>query len=236
VKPNIVHVGGALISELTSNPLNQVVVKSVVQLANNMGAMVVASGIDSIESGVLAGELGIDLQQGELFGGPQALLRENLMLCQQRIRQIVLEYRNQLIERIKVSRENRLALTTIISNIASELSKYVSKDFPDKLENAVKENRSLECLYILDNSGIQVGDTSCGKNIDVSATSMFQPAKAFTDHSLKDYYYRRLDTDSDLYVSEPYVSLASGNTCITLSLAFKDAENNDFILCGDFVM
>ena len=236
VKPNIVHVGGALISELTSNPLNQVVVKSVVQLANNMGAMVVASGIDSIESGVLAGELGIDLQQGELFGGPQALLRENLMLCQQRIRQIVLEYRNQLIERIKVSRENRLVLTTTISNIASELSKYVSKDFPDKLENAVKENRSLECLYILDNSGIQVGDTSCGKNIAVSATSMFQPAKAFTDHSLKDYYYRRLDTDSDLYVSEPYVSLASGNTCITLSLAFKDAENNDFILCGDFVM
>jgi hypothetical protein len=65
---------------------------------------------------------------------------------------------------------------------------------------------------------------------------MFQPAKALTDHSLKDYYYRRLDNDSDLYISEPYVSLASGNTCITLSLAFKDVENDDFILCSDFAV
>ncbi|MEI6520166.1 MAG: EAL domain-containing protein [bacterium] len=236
VKPNIVHIGGPLIADMVNNPLNQVVVKSVVQLANNMGAMVVANGIDSIESGVLAGELGIDLQQGELFGGPQALLRENLMLCQQRIRQIVQEYRNQLIERIKVSREKRSALTSTISNIAGELNRQVSKDFPAILEMAVKENRSLECLYVLDKTGIQVGDTVCGKNIVVSATSMFQPAKAFTDHSLKDYYYRRLDSDSDLFVSEPYVSLASGNTCITLSLAFNDAENYNFILCGDFVV
>lgn len=236
VKPNIVHIGGSLISDLSANPLNQVVVKSVVQLANNMGAMVVANGIDSIENGVLAGELGIDLQQGELFGGPQALLRENLMLCQQRIRQIVSEYRGQLIERIKSSRENRMKLTSVIAGIADELKDNISKDFENTLISAVNANRNLECLYILDKNGIQIGDTVCSKKISVSDNSMFQPAKAFTDHSLKDYYYRRLDNDSDLYISEPYVSLASGNTCITLSLAFKDVENYEFILCADFAM
>ncbi|HEX2949496.1 MAG TPA: PDC sensor domain-containing protein, partial [Armatimonadota bacterium] len=97
--------------------------------------------------------------------------------------------------------------------------------------------REIECLYILNDRGIQIGDTVCGHALSAAISgSMFQPAADRTDQSLKDYYYRRQDMDGDLYISEPYVSLASGSTCITLSLSFSSTANSEYILCVDFIV
>jgi len=36
------------------------------------------------------------------------------------------------------------------------------------------------------------------------------------------------------YVTEPYVSLATGNLCITISSVFKNIDGREYILCIDF--
>jgi hypothetical protein len=63
---------------------------------------------------------------------------------------------------------------------------------------------------------------------------MFQPAPKGADHSLKEYYYILMDVELQKFTTDPYVSLATGNVCRTISTAFRDAANNRlYILCVD---
>jgi hypothetical protein len=63
---------------------------------------------------------------------------------------------------------------------------------------------------------------------------MFYPAPKGADHSLKEYYYILMDVELQKFTTDPYVSLATGNVCRTLSTAFRDASNNRmYILCID---
>ena len=43
-----------------------------------------------------------------------------------------------------------------------------------------------------------------------------------------------LDVELQKYTTDPYVSLASGNLCRTISTCFRDAANNSlYVLCVD---
>jgi hypothetical protein len=52
---------------------------------------------------------------------------------------------------------------------------------------------------------------------------------------MKDYFYFLLEAglNKTSYVTEPYLSMASGNSCVTLSSLFKNADEKRYILCLD---
>jgi hypothetical protein len=52
------------------------------------------------------------------------------------------------------------------------------------------------------------------------------------DHSLKEYYLP-LRAGLPKFTTQPYISLASGNRCITISAAYKDRDGRSCILCAD---
>ncbi len=101
----------------------------------------------------------------------------------------------------------------------------------------IRRYPQVEALYVLDEAGIQVSDTVC--SFDPSAPTgrmMFRPALKGADHSLKEFYYVLLDVELQKYTTDPYVSMASGNICRTISTCFRDANNNKmYILCIDVV-
>jgi hypothetical protein len=50
---------------------------------------------------------------------------------------------------------------------------------------------------------------------------------------MKDYYYCLAEAAQERFVSEPYISLASGNLCRTLSCRFKVPAGEAYTLCMD---
>jgi hypothetical protein len=78
-------------------------------------------------------------------------------------------------------------------------------------------------------------ETVCNRNIPRKQSGvMFQPAPKGADHSLKEYYYILMDVELQAFTTDPYVSLATGNLCRTISTEFRDAANNKmYVLCID---
>ena len=78
-------------------------------------------------------------------------------------------------------------------------------------------------------------DTICNAAIaQRGGAAIFRPAPKGTDHSLKEYYYVPIDVELQKYTTEPYVSLASGNLCRTISACFRDISNDGvYVLCLD---
>lgn len=51
---------------------------------------------------------------------------------------------------------------------------------------------------------------------------------------MEKYFYPLIGSNRKRYTTEPYISLASGNLCITISSVFIAADNTKYIFCADF--
>jgi hypothetical protein len=92
----------------------------------------------------------------------------------------------------------------------------------------------IECIYILDENGIQVGDTVCGFELQFADNNLFHPSKANTDHSLKEYFYYISSLNLATYYTDPYISLATGILCRTMAKKFA-CDGKTYVLCIDFI-
>ncbi|HXL73745.1 MAG TPA: PDC sensor domain-containing protein, partial [bacterium] len=83
----------------------------------------------------------------------------------------------------------------------------------------------------------QVTETVLGKTGEPRRNRhMFRPPPKGEDHSMKDYFYMLIDggLSKTTYITEPYLSLATGNICVTFSRLFRNPETDKrFILCTD---
>jgi hypothetical protein len=132
---------------------------------------------------------------------------------------------------------------------ADRLERYngICKEILVFLSNAETENffetlceypvtyPEIECIYILDSQGIQISDTVVNKHMPRRSTSrIFQPDEKLSDQSCKDYFFY-IKNGSDRYISDPYISSATGNMCITISRSYNDSSGNMRILCIDLI-
>ena len=88
---------------------------------------------------------------------------------------------------------------------------------------------------MLDDAGLQVTETVCNTSFARrSGGAMFRPAPEGSDHSLKEYFYVLVDVELPKYTTDPYVSLASGSLCRTISSCFREAASKrTYVLCVD---
>jgi hypothetical protein len=123
----------------------------------------------------------------------------------------------------------------ILNRILCDLTNTEARAFDEILSRIIVEYPTVECLYVLDDGGTQVTDTIWnGSLARQPGGALFRPAPKGTDHSLKEYYYVPLDVELQKYTTDPYVSLASGNQCRTISTCFRDAGNSRlYVLCVD---
>jgi len=122
-----------------------------------------------------------------------------------------------------------------LNQLLCELTNVQAGLFNHVLSETISHYPNVECIYILDEGGIQISDTVCNATVPRKESGvMFQPAPQGTDHSLKEYYYILMDVELQTFTTDPYVSLASGNLCRTISTVFRDAANNKmYVLCID---
>ena len=101
------------------------------------------------------------------------------------------------------------------------------------LTGFIDQWEQIECLYVLNAKGVQISGTVCNPaRLRKRKRFIYEPAHVGADHSLKEYYLP-LRAGLQKFTTQPYISLASGNRCITISAAYKDRDNRSCILCAD---
>jgi len=123
----------------------------------------------------------------------------------------------------------------ILARILRELASAEAEQFDAILSRVIDDDPKVDCLYVLDESGVQVTETICNATMPRrSGGPMFRPASKGTDHSFKEYFYLLVDVELQKYTTDPYVSLASGHLCRTISTGLRDASaDRRYVLCVD---
>ncbi len=237
VKPDILKIDMALISGIDKEFYKQEVVKSMVELARKIGALVVAEGVETQEEAINSLDLGVDMLQGYYFARPQNMRSIDFEGLRQKRSKLTGVFKQYILTKLKTERDKKDYFARTASQVAKELSKVCSCSFDEILTHIAHSYCHVECIYILYKTGIQFSETVCSfTSFSSRKKSIFYPAAKGTDHSLKDYYYLAVGNGQGGFVTEPYVSIATGSLCVTISETFTNVEGDEFVLCIDNVI
>ncbi|MCA1742938.1 MAG: EAL domain-containing protein, partial [Desulfovibrionales bacterium] len=236
IKPEIIKIDRSLIENVHNEFFKQEILKAIIKLTDQLGVMVLSEGVETREEVVKTLELDTDLLQGYYFSRPQPLEKLSIAEINTKIQKTASEFFKNVITRIKIRKEHFNNCQALGFSILSELKDF--KDENEKLEYELKGMISsysiIECAYLLDESGRQISSTvmNNGHIHNLKSSQLFRPAEFGDDHSLKDYYVY-IQAGLDRFITDPYISLATGSLCRTISVTFTTRDNNKRILCLD---
>lgn len=172
--------------------------------------------------------------QGYYFLRPQKIDKSMIDSFSDKFDGIANNYKKARIGTIKQEQAALRFYNKLMGTVIIELNRISKASFDSRLTKFVNLFPALEYLYILDMTGKQVTESICctGKKFR-SGGKIFKAGRRGTDQSIKDYYLY-IKAGATEYISRPYMSLASGNLCITVSMLFRDRNKEQFILCADF--
>jgi len=234
LKPDIVKIDRSIIQDIDLIYHKQEVFKSLVNLTNKIGALIVAEGVETRGEALQVLKLGGQVIQGFYFAKPSNdfVLKAELIV---KTAEVVDEYKQLLLCELEDYNQKCLTYTQTVNGIIKALAVVdLPDEFDRQLDKCLLDASGVDCAYVLDEAGIQCSNTIGAKNIDACEKLVFHSAKMGVDHSIKNFYYNLIKRRQDTYISEPYVSMATGSLCITYSRVFR-LTNKKYILCVDFL-
>jgi|AGTN01.1.fsa_nt_gi FOG: EAL domain len=233
-KPDIIKIDIALVRDIDSDYHKQEVFRSLIGLSNQIGAVVVAEGVETAEEAVTALRLGAHMLQGYYFSAPQEACGTEIF-TNSRIEPVGALFKQHIGSIEKQTTDRHRLIENIAADALQRLTAAGCLALDERLSGIVTLSPVIECAYVLSERGIQLSDTVFSPNCRAKENRIFYSAREGTDHSMKPYYYRLKGSFPGRHITEPYVSLATGNLCITYTGTFTDAGNKRLILCMDFI-
>lgn len=234
IKPDIIKIDRSLITDINSIYHKQVIAASLVKLADKIGALVIAEGVEREEEVLTLMEMGVDIFQGWFFAKAVPEHR-GLPDVRKELAHMAEIFRDHRVKRFNDRKRLHTLYSGLTSEICEDLALCGAKEYGGVLAEALGLNPAIECLYVLDEAGLQVSETICNPSVlQLGRRLLYQPAAMGSDHSLKDYFLP-ISAGLSRYTTEPYISLASGNLCQTISARFEDAGGHFRVLCVDLL-
>ncbi|OIN98421.1 MAG: hypothetical protein AUJ49_13335 [Desulfovibrionaceae bacterium CG1_02_65_16] len=232
LRPDVLKLDRCLVSGVDAHMTRLEVVKSFVQMASRLGSLALAEGVERQEDILRLLEIGVDVFQGFYFGQPSKQMPDDETIGE-RINYLAQKFRVNATERFAAQKALYARHDALVFKLCEQLAQMGATGLDHALTGFIDQWEQIECLYVLSAKGVQISGTVCNPTkLRKRKRFIYEPARVGADHSLKEYYLP-LRAGLKKFTTQPYISLASGNRCITISAAYKDRDNRSCILCAD---
>ena len=234
LEPDLIKIDRGLVKGMDKNLHKKEVVRSIIELSHRIGALTVVEGVEREGEVICALDMGADFMQGYFFCRPAPALGRLEEECSGRMQAAASNFASFKQTKIQNRRETCRQFEQVVDHLAGQLGWAAPHEFQRVLDELIGLNNSLECLFVLNHKGIQITETVFNPyRLALRRKSIFKPAPLGSDQSLKDYYFMAR-TERRKFITDPYISMASGLKCITIAASFKDQTGAEHILCCDF--
>ena len=224
VRPHIVKVDRSIVFNVHQNFIHKEILKSIANMCFNIGALVLAEGVEEEEEILRSLKLDIDLFQGFWFARPSGSVYDKPLLDEK-----IAYIGSKHTQNVKASMQHKELLIESAKAYTHTIIEAIKTTHKTDLFDFLREFDIIEAIYCIDaNSGIQEGDTF----ISADTNEFFQPARHGDNHALKEYFYITKESKRGNYLSQKYISRASGRMCRTFAQKFSLA-GHEKILCLD---
>lgn len=234
LRPDIVKIDRELVHGVADDFYRRSVVGAIVGLAERIGTLTLAEGVETYEDILTCYELGIHLFQGFRFARPTPLDRLSVQTCAETLSDVFEEIHRRLDARVQSRVRTRHAAERTAGNLCGALEGKPAERFDEILRERIPSLSGVQCLYVLGDDGRQFGETMFIDHSPVpSRHPLFASSAPGADHSLKPYFCYPEILGVARFFTDPYMSLATGSVCRTLSVGFEGDGGKPFLLCID---
>jgi EAL domain-containing protein (putative c-di-GMP-specific phosphodiesterase class I) len=236
IQPDVIKIDRSLVTNIHEDYYRQEIFKSLVHLAQKIGALSLAEGVETEEESLTCLELGADLLQGYYFAKPQEPSGDFISQTTGKINPIADKFRKHMVDKFNIKKMQHERYGLMVETMAEDFSKVTADEMDAKVSQELLSNPVAQAIYVLDQDGLQATILST-KTPENSRQGIFRLPHKGTDYSLRDYYYALMDPGfkRKTFTSEPYISPATGLFCVTLSSSFKTSDQKLMVLCVDVV-
>ena len=239
IKPDLIKLDRSLIQGIETSFHQQEVFRCLVGLANKVGALVVAEGVETREELHAAIRFGAHFIQGYYFARPGPPASMAKLPLSEMMEEAATGYVRHATDRLDREREIRSRRDDTLNDWMRELEQVRSGNRERVLTSLIHNmtDTDCECVYLLNGSGIQTTETLFRNATGVTCRNrghVFTPTHAGADNSMKRYFHELMNAGTGRYVSEPYVSHATGTVCVTHSRLTRGVDGEAYVLCVDF--
>ncbi len=230
IQPSIIKIDRFLIQDIHQEFYKRSVFKGIVSIAHDIGAMVVAEGVETEQEALVCLEDGADYLQGFYFCKPLPSSGDISSVSEKKLKTLASSFKYHCLTELKMKKRRSYEQITTLKELVKQITTLANLDYDEIFRNLKAKNSNLECFYILNEHGVQLS-TTVGGNF-LSSGQLYQPAGIGFDHGMKRYVIS-LQSGLTRYISGHYLSLASGRVCQTLAelIEWKGVR---YILCIDF--
>jgi EAL domain-containing protein (putative c-di-GMP-specific phosphodiesterase class I) len=234
IRPDIIKIDRSLVQDIDRDHYKQEIFKALVRLSRKTGTLVLAEGVETLEECIYALDCDADLLQGFFFARPSLPEAISLTEIQHVAGYSADRFREYKISRVNTIKNQYRLHNEIIETMKAALSANPPESFADVLNAMIGRLPSIEAAYVLDENGVMVTDTviRTGKK-EKRANMLFREARKGDDLSLKEYFYLLDSAGLQNYVTDGYISWATGNPTRTLSVSFRGLSGKTHVLCID---
>ena len=237
IKPFLIKIDRSLVINIENDYYKQEVFKSLSSLGKNIGAIVVAEGVETEEEALMSLELGADFLQGFFFVEPRAITNDFLSsLNMDKVCSLARILIKRSSERFQRHKFNKFKFITAQRDMLSKLEPVSAKDFDAKLKEIVHNYEFIESAYVLSRDGRQITDAVYNYPLfPRTSNAFFSHSTLGSSHRFKEHFYVLKEINPNYYQSNTYISHSTGNHCVTISSFLKSRDDEMCILCIDFI-
>ncbi len=233
-KPDIVKVDRSVVAGIQNDYYKREVFRAITSLAERIGAVVIAEGAEQIQEVYSCMKLGTSLFQGYYFSKAEPVDVINTMEFQRVCKDALTYYKESTVFELRKKAVWGYARKKIVKQLAEQLSLAESTAYEPVMEGFLHGHVEIECTYIIDCMGRQISPTLFGIGVNIKSPYLFSPAREEDLHVDKPYYYHAFQNREQVYVSESYISAATGYFCQTYSLVFTSSTGEELAVCIDY--
>jgi EAL domain-containing protein (putative c-di-GMP-specific phosphodiesterase class I) len=233
IKPDIIKLDRTLIQDIDREYHKQEMFDFFIKMAQRIGVFVVVEGIETEGEALSCLERGADLVQGFYFARPEPpepICLEHGLNHASRLRRVLTEHMVRKFTKRKLQYKQ---YNDIAGRITAVVEMSNPADYEVVIENALMRFPLAECAYVIHESGRQLTPVVFNPNCKSRRrNTIFGPSPAGGNLSARDYFMY-LGTNQRRYVTQPYVSMATGSICVTISNRVTPSSGESYVVCVD---
>jgi EAL domain len=229
LRPEFVKLDRSLTQRSGEDPVTRRVLKSIVSTIHQMGAMVVAEGLETTEEVLASMEADVDFFQGFWFAEPAPRLAASAQSVQPFIELIWTEFNQRNEGAAQRTRDIIKPFHNAIYRAAGIFS--ATQKLGDAAASFLANPGALR-VFVLDANGVQLGSSMSGPlSTRAKLAPLFPDAGA--NWSRRHYFTEALRVPGVAALFGPHFSLTDGRDCMTAGITVRRGDAT-MVLCFDF--
>lgn len=229
IRPDVVKLDRSFAVRAATDRSTRRLLPQIVGILHEAGTLVLLEGIETLDQARIAMDANVDFGQGWFFGRPAERPVADVLSVRSRMDEV---WDEQSLRANQSWDYRKRVMAPYLQAIWITAQRVALGESLEEASASYLGLPHVACLYMLDETGRQIGTNLNAPTGHTRRVMLGLGHMEGARWSRRAYFIRAMHEPGKAQTTRPYLSVATGNICVTVSIQVQ-IENRSVVVCGD---